>query len=150
ELELSSWIMAEDRWPQARTREMFDASFDVELGESVYDLMPGEPLNQREADFADMLEAQRRCASCGLQLEDHEGQYATFKLADPESFAPFRGRVLPLTLNEDEELLAIVSPADSDEAVAGEDVLVRVCSSQCEKVVRTIVRKALQRVSRQL
>ena len=54
EQELSAWIISADKWPPARTRDMFDAWFDVEFTDSVCDLLPDEPLTQSDVDIADL------------------------------------------------------------------------------------------------
>jgi len=54
EQELSAWIISADKWPPARTRDMFDAWFDVEFTDSVCDLLPDESLTQSDVDIADL------------------------------------------------------------------------------------------------
>src|SRR5437870_3545441 len=66
ETELGAWILADDRWPAPRTRELFDEWFDVELNDSVFDLTPEEPLTQGDVDANDLQEMMGRCASCGI------------------------------------------------------------------------------------
>ena len=148
EEELGAWVIAEERWPQPRTREMFDAWFEVELSGSVYDLTPEEPLTQAQVDALDLAEALGRCAACGLDVEEDEGRFAGFKLADWRRVAPFEGRVLPLAVDDDQVVLCVVTHDGSEEARAGDDILVRVCSSACEKAVRKTVPKALRRLFR--
>jgi hypothetical protein len=144
EAELSSWVLAEERWPQSRTRELFDEWFDVELNHSVYDLTPEEPLTQRDVDLADLSEATATCAACGMQIDAGEGRFVGFTLADRRAFKLFEGRVIPLPIEDEEAVLCIVSPEDSDDARAGDDVLVMACSSRCEKGLRKIVPRALK------
>jgi len=74
EHELGSWILAPKKWPQDRTREMFDEWFDVELNQSVMDLTPDEPLTQADVDVEDLQEMMEHCASCGLDIDEHEGR----------------------------------------------------------------------------
>ncbi len=146
--ELASWSISEEGWPPRRTREMFDQWFDVELNESVYDLTPEEPLTQTEVDLEDLAEASGRCAACGLDVEQGEGRFVGFKLVDRSRFESFQGRVFPLPVNEEEAVLTIVTPPESDEARSGDDLLVRACSSRCEKVIRKSVPPALRSWSR--
>jgi hypothetical protein len=150
EAELAGWMDAEDSWPRDRTREMFDEWFDVELNEAVYDLTPDEPLTQADVDAADLAEAFGYCAACGATVDEGTGRHVGFKLADRAQCAVFEGRVLPLPIGEDESVLAIVTRSDSDAARAGHDVIVRVCTSRCEKAVRKIVPKALRELTRRM
>ena len=149
-VELGSWSLAEDNWPPSRTRELFNQWFDVELNASVYDLTPEEPLTQTQVDLEDLSDASGRCAACGLDVEQGEGRFVGFKLANRSRFELFQGRVLPLQVNDDESVLCIVTHEGSDEARSGDDLLVRVCSSGCEKVIRKLVPPALRSWSRRL
>jgi hypothetical protein len=144
EAELESWMLNETDWPQTRTREVFDEWFEVELSESVYDLTPDEPLTQEQIDIADLADASARCAACGLEIEPEQGRFVPFKLADRSRFEMFEGRVFPLPTGDDESVLCIVTPENSDEAETGGDLIVRACSSRCEKVLRKIVPKGLR------
>jgi len=146
EAELASWNDDEQRWPTQRTRETFDAWFDVELCAAVYDLDPAEPLTQREADTRDLAEALTTCANCGINVDEGEGRFAGFKVADPERLALWKGRVLPLAVDEEQTLLCLVPSDEDDEFDADDDLVVRVCSSGCEKGVRKLVPKALRRL----
>ncbi len=147
--ELGAWVIDEARWPQPRTRQIFEEWFDVELNDAVYDLTPEEPLTQTQVDLQDLAEASAQCAACGLEVEDTEGRWVGFKVADRARLDVFKGRVLPLPMSDEEEVaLCIVTPDNSEEARAGEDVLVRVCSSRCEKAARKMVPKALRDWSR--
>jgi hypothetical protein len=151
--ELSGWVLDTDQWPEPRTREMFDDWFVVELNDSVFDLTPEEPLTQDDMDLADLSEMMERCASCGIEVAEGDGRLAGFKLNNRASLEAFEGRVLPLPLEADGDqdvVLALVTTRESDAAKAGDDVLVRVCSSRCEKVMRSTVPKALRRVTRTL
>ena len=143
--ELGAWVIDEARWPQPRTRPIFEEWFDVELNDAVYDLAPEEPLTQAQVDLQDLAEASAQCAACGLDVEDTEGRWVGFKVADRARLDVFKGRVLPLPMSDEEDVvLCIVTPDNSEEARAGEDLLVRVCSSRCEKSVRKVVPKALR------
>lgn len=148
EEELSSWSRAEERWPRDRTRALFDAWFGVELNATVYDLAPEEPLTQADVDAQDLLEASTLCAGCGADVEEGEGRYTGFKTADRSRFRLFEGRVLPLPVDGKGYVLCVVTAADSDSAREGDDLLVRVCSSGCEKAVRAVVPKAMRRWAR--
>jgi hypothetical protein len=148
EVELSAWDDAEQRWPSPRTREMFDAWFDVELCRSVYDLDPGDPFTQREVDADAIAEALTTCASCGISVDEGEGRFAGFQVSDSERLAPWQGRVLPLAIDEEQMILCLVPSDDDDEFDAEDDLVVRVCSSGCEKGVRKVVPKALRRLFR--
>jgi hypothetical protein len=145
EAELATWNDDNQRWPSPRTREMFDAWFDIELCRAVYDLDPGDPLNQREVDVRDLTEALTTCASCGISVEEGEGRFAGFKVADPDRLALWKGRVLPLEIDKEQLILCLVPGDDDDEFDAEDDLVVRVCSSGCEKGVRKAVPKALRR-----
>jgi hypothetical protein len=146
ETELSAWIMNEERWPKPLSRDLFDAWFDVELNAAVYDLTPDEPLTQAQVDTEDLADAIAHCAWCGIEVDESAGRFAEFRLADRSRFAWFEGRVLPLTCGET-EIPAMVTYPDSEPARAGADVLVRVCSSRCERIVRKLVPKALRRLA---
>jgi hypothetical protein len=153
EEELSGWVIETDEWPEPRTRELFDEWFDVELNDSVFDLTPEEPLTQDDMDVADLSEMMERCAACGIEVAEGEGRLVGFKLNNRDSFEAFEGRVLPLPLETGGDaavVLALVTAGESDAAKAGEDVLVRVCSGRCEKVMRSAVPRALRRVTRTL
>jgi hypothetical protein len=153
ERELEMWMIADDCWPAPRTRDMFDAWFDVELNDSVFDLTPEEPLTQAEVDEADLAEMMQRCASCGIELAENDGRLTGFKLANRTLYKPFEGRVLPLAIDDSDNaeiVLTIVTSRDSAAAKEGHDVVVRVCSSRCEKVMRSVVPKALRRLSRRV
>jgi len=148
--ELSAWVLDEERWPQPRTRQIFDEWFDVEVNDAVYDLTPEEPLTQAQVDLQDLAEASAQCALCGLEVDDTEGRWAGFKVADRADLDVFQGRVFPLPIDDEEAVLCIVTPANSEEARAGKDLLVRVCSSRCEKAARKIVPRALRDWSRRV
>jgi hypothetical protein len=145
EQELAAWCQDEERWPSVRTRELFDAWFDVELCASVYDLDPDEPLTQREVDAIELTEALTTCASCGIDVDEGAGRYVGFKVADPTRLDLWRGRVLPVVIEKDEYIRCVVPPDDVEEFGPDDDVVVRVCSSGCEKAMRKVVPKALRR-----
>ena len=146
--ELGAWHLEEDRWPAPLTREMFDAWFEVELCASVYDLDPAEPMTQGEVDSLDLAEALEVCAGCGIEVDPEDARFAGFKVAEPERLDPWRGRVLPLSIDDEHTVLCIPRLPTSPETDADDDLLVRVCSSQCEKAVRKVVPKALRQLFR--
>jgi hypothetical protein len=146
ESELAAWTEDESGWPASRTREMFDRWFGAELTESVFDLDPQEALTETDVELAALAEAFQTCAWCDLELGKEEGRATGFPLADRERFASREGLVLPIPIDKDDVLIGIVTPRDSDDARAGNDLLVRVCSSRCERVVRKLVPKALRRM----
>ena len=146
--ELGAWHLEEDRWPAPLTREMFDAWFEVELCASVYDLHPAEPMTQSEVDSLDLAEALEVCAGCGIEVNPEDARFAGFKVAEPERLDPWRGRVLPLSIDDEHTVLCIPRLPTSPETDADDDLLVRVCSSQCERVVRKRVPKALRQLFR--
>jgi hypothetical protein len=146
EEELAAWTEDESGWPTSRTREMFDRWFGAELTESVIDLDPEEPLTETDVELADLADAFQTCAWCGLELEKDAGRMTGFPLADREGFASREGLVLPIQIDKDDVVVGIVTPRDSDDARAGNDLLFRVCSSRCEKIVRKLVPKALRRM----
>jgi len=43
-------------------------------------------------------------------------------------------------------VIGLMSPDDSEEAKAGEDVLFHACTSRCEKAIRKAVPKALRKM----
>jgi ribosomal protein L24E len=146
EEELAAWTEDESGWPASRTREMFDQWFGAGLTESVIDLDPESPLTQRDVELVDLADAFQTCAWCDLELEKGEGRTTGFPLADRERFASREGLVLPIQIDKEDVLVGIVTPRDSDDARAGNDLLFRVCSSRCEKVIRKLVPKALRRM----
>ena len=54
ELELAAWMEDSSSWPAPRTREMFNEWFEVELTDTVVDLVPEEPLTQQQLDAAEV------------------------------------------------------------------------------------------------
>jgi hypothetical protein len=150
EEELGAWMIDPQTWPNPRTREMFDEWFDVELNDSVFDLTPDEPLTQADVDANDLAELMGHCAACGLDVEADEGRVVGFKLNNRELYAPFEGRAIPLALGSDDDsdtVLVLVTARGSEAAKAGDDVVVNVCSSRCEKVMRSVVPQALRRLT---
>ena len=85
EQELAMWMEEEDDWPAPRTREVFDAWFDAEITDTVFDLAPDEPLTETDGELADLSEAFHFCAWCDLEIEEGQGRFVGFKLPDRES-----------------------------------------------------------------
>lgn len=146
EEELAAWMLDDKTWPAERTRMHFDAWFAAEVTTAVYDLVAGDPLTQDDVDIEDLEHTMNHCAWCGIELEDTEPRYVGFKLPDRERYAAYEGRMVPFAIDEERYLAGIMPAADSERARAGDDVIVVVCSSRCEKGVR----KAIPRVLRKL
>jgi hypothetical protein len=146
EEELSAWMEEEADWPIPRTRELFDQWFGAEVTESVIDLDPEEPLTETDAELADLATAFHMCAWCERELEHTDGHYTGFPLADRERFASREGLVFHVRIDAERALVGMITPRDSDDARAGDDLIFRVCSSRCEKEVRKVVPKTLRRM----
>ena len=138
----------EQRWPSPRTREMFDAWFDVELCHSVYDLDPGDPFTQREVDAHDIAEALTTCASCGISVDEGEGRFAGFQVADPERLAPWKGRVLPLAIDEQQLIRASSRPTMTTSSMLRTISWSASAAAAARRVSATSCRKALRRLFR--
>ena len=145
EEELAAWMENENDWPAPRTREMFDAWFDAELTDSVFDLVPEQPLTQTDVELGDLDYAIHHCAWCDLDLEPEAGRFVGFALEGRERVSHREGLVLSLPIDEERVVHGVLSQADSDEARAGEDLVFRVCTSRCEKGLRKAVPKALRK-----
>ena len=145
EEELAAWMLQDEDWPTPRTREMFDAWFDSELTDSVFDLTPEEPLTQADVEAADLDDAVHHCAWCGIEVDEGGGRFTGFKVEDRGRLAHREGLVLPLVVGDERVVIGIMSRADSDAARAGEDVVFRACTSRCEKAIRKAVPKALRK-----
>jgi hypothetical protein len=146
EEELSAWATPDENWPQPLTRELFDAWFDVELSDSVYDLTPEEPLSQDDVDVEDVADAIQRCAWCGVEVDEDADRFVSFSLPDRGPLAYRAGLTVPLAVDADRVVIGILSPADSEEAQAGNDLLFRACTRRCEKAILKAVPKALRKV----
>jgi hypothetical protein len=125
---------------------LFDTWFDSQLTMSVFDLVPDEPLTQADVDADDLGEAVARCAWCGAELEPEEGRFVSFTLPDRSRFAHREGLVLPIAVGKDQIVAGIMTSESSEAADRAEDLVVRVCTSRCEKAVRKTVTKALKRL----
>jgi hypothetical protein len=148
EEELAAWMLDDEDWPKPLTRDMFDAWFDSELTDSVFDLTPEEPLTQADVEGADLDEAVHRCAWCDIEVDEGGGRFVGFKLEDRGRLAHREGLVVPLAVDKEHVVIGIMSRADSDAARAGEDVVFRACTSRCEKAIRKAVPKALRKALR--
>lgn len=148
EKECQSWVLSADRWPEERTRALFNEWFDVELSSTVIDLDPDQSMTQADVDIDTISEASAYCAMCGIEVDEDGGRYTGFKVRDRDEFAPFEGRVFPLPVDQENLVMCLVTPRDSSEALAGDDLLVRVCSAGCEKGARKVVPKALRDLMR--
>jgi hypothetical protein len=144
EQELAAWMEDDGTWPSARTREMFDAWFEAEVTDAVYDLTPEEPLTQAEVEMNDLDYVTGHCAWCGLEVEDDEQREAAFKLPDRARFASRQGLVLSVGTVGDRIIMGLMSVDDSESAKAGDDFVVFACSSRCEKALRKVVPRALR------
>jgi hypothetical protein len=144
EEELSQWMQLEQDWPPARGRAVFDAWFDVELGQMVTDLDPDEPLTESDLDAEDIHTALHTCAWCGTHLPDGEGRLSAFPIGDRERLAEREGRALTLLLPKQRIVMGVVTPAGSDAAAAGDDLVFRVCNRACDQPLRKYVPKALK------
>ena len=145
EEELATWVQDDEDWPKPLTREMFDAWFDSELTDSVFDLTPEEPLTEAEVEESELAFAVRHCAWCDIEVDESGGRFVPFKLADRGRLADREGLVVPLAVGEERVVTGVMSLADSDAARAGEDIVFRACTSRCEKALRSVVPKALQK-----
>jgi len=150
EEELAAWMLAEDTWPTPLTREMFDAWFGVEMLDSLFDLTPEEPLTHADVEALDLDDAVQRCAWCDITLNEGAGRFVGFALADRARFAHREGLVVPLEIDDERTVVGIMTRADSAEAAKGEDLLFRACTSRCEKAIRSVVPKALHRLTKRL
>ena len=140
------WMEEEGDWPASRTREMFDAWFDAEITDTVIDLVPEHPLTETDVELADLGEAFHLCAWCDLEIEKGQGRFVGFTLADRDRFAHRAGLTLSLVIGHDRVLIGVVTPEESQEAADGNDLVFRACSSRCEKAVRKVVPKALNKM----
>jgi ribosomal protein L24E len=145
EEELAMWMEPEDDWPSPRTREMFDAWFDAEITDTVFDLVPEQALTETDVELADLHDALRLCAWCDLEIEEGEGRFVGFKLPDRDRFAHRAGLTVSLRISSEHSVMGVVSPEESEEAEEGEDLVFRACTSRCEKAIRKAVPKALRK-----
>jgi hypothetical protein len=135
EEELAAWTKEETNWPTDRTREMFDAWFDVEFAETIVDLVPDDPLTEDDIEDSDIAFAIGRCAWCGADLKPEKGRFTGFEVKSLGRFEHRIGLTLAVALAKDRAALALL-PEPETEAAADGDVIFRVCSRQCEKLLR--------------
>jgi hypothetical protein len=148
EEELAAWIVHSEDWPSPRTREMFDAWFDAQVTDSVFDLTPEEPLTQADVEAMDLDDAVHRCAWCDIEVDEDAGRLVGFKLADRGRLAHREGFVVSIAVDDERVATGVMSREDSDAARAGEDIVFRACTSRCEKALRSAVPKALRKAFR--
>jgi hypothetical protein len=146
EEELAAWTLDEAAWPSPRTRELFNAWFDLEFTEGVMDLVPDEPLSTDDVESADVAYAISHCGWCGLELAPSEGRAVSLGVEDRRPLEVREGLALTLPTGDGHFVTGIVSASDSDGARAGEDLIFRACSSRCEKLIRKEVPRALRRL----
>ncbi len=144
EEELAAWMLQDEDWPKPLTREMFDAWFNAEMTDTVIDLAPDEPLTEADMDLEDLDMALHTCAWCERELEEGEGRFTGFKLADRERLAHREGRVLSLLVGKERVVTGVVTPAASEAARTGDDLVFRVCATRCEKPLKKLVPRALR------
>jgi hypothetical protein len=145
-LELAMWIEGKDNWPAPRTREMFDAWFDAVATDTVCDLAPEEPMTPADAELADLHDALQLCAWCEVEIDEGEGRVVGFQLPRRDQFAHRAGLSLALRVDAGRSLLGAVSPDDSEDAINGDDLVFRACSSRCEKALRKMVPRLLRKL----
>jgi hypothetical protein len=146
EEQLWAWMTDELTWPADRTREMFDAWFDVQLGAAVEDLVPEEPLTEDDLDAVDLQACMAECAWCGAELDPPGGgRIAGFAIERPERLAHRAGRTLSVVVNRDRTVVGIVAPLDSEAAAAGQHVVFRTCSRDCDRALKATAPRALRK-----
>lgn len=145
EEELSAWMLDEATWPAPRTRELFDAWFDLEFTDAVVDLVPDEPLREEEVAAAEAEYTFGHCGWCDLEVAPSEGHMIAFAVEDRRALAGREG-ALVLPTPGGGFVSGIVSTDESPAAKAGEDLLFRACSSRCAKLIRKHVPRALRRL----
>jgi hypothetical protein len=148
EEELWNWMTDELTWPADRTRAMFDAWFDVRLGDTVVDLVPDDPLTDDDMDAADVEAAIHECAWCGAALEEEQGRLAGFAIDRPERLAHRAGRIFDVVVNRNRVVTGILSPPQSEPAQAGDDIVFKTCSRDCERALKSAVPRALRAAMR--
>jgi len=146
EEELAMWMEDDSTWPAPLTRELFDAWFEAEVTSAVYDLTPEEPLTQTEVEAMDLDYAMSHCAWCEIEVDEGAERFAAFKLPDQSGHASREGLVLPVAIDKERVAMGVMTAADSNAALAGEDVVFMVCSSRCEKAIRKTVPRALRKL----
>jgi hypothetical protein len=150
EEELSAWMEDESCWPAERTRQTFEEWFDSECGDVVIDLNPDEPLTDDEVDQAAVEVALHTCAWCDAELDDEGGRTVAFPLPDRSLLSHREGRVWEIAVGKRGFVSGIVSRAESEAAVGGDDILFRACSRRCERMLTKLMPKAIRDASRHL
>jgi hypothetical protein len=143
ECELAGWMEDESLWPAERTRETFDAWFDVTLGSGVIDLDPDEPLTDDGVDAEDIVHAMTLCAWCGAELPDSP-LLVPFAVHDRGWLEELRGHVLTVLI-DDEHVATGIVPSDEADHPLGEDVVFHACSQECGQSLKQLVPPALER-----
>ena len=62
-----------------------------------------------------------------------------------DQFAHREGRTITLPVGDDRIVTGIVAPRDSEPAKAGEDLLFRACSRDCDRALRSAVPRAMRK-----
>jgi hypothetical protein len=150
EEELFGWMVDESTWPAERTREMFDAWFASEIGDAVVDLDPEEPLTEDDVDREELEVALHTCAWCDADLDADQGRTVGFALPDRSLLSDREGRVWAVGVGKRRFVSGIVSPADSELATDGADIIYRACSRRCERLLNKLMPKAIRDASRLL
>lgn len=148
EEELAAWMVDDESWPMPLTREMFNAWFEVEVTDSVFDLTPEEPLTQADVEALDLEDAVHRCAWCDISIDEGAGRFVGFKLVDRSRLAHREGLAVHLALGDERVVVGIMPQADSQLARDSGDIVFRACTSRCEKALRSAVPKALRKAFR--
>jgi hypothetical protein len=148
EEELAAWMVDDKSWPMPLARETFDAWFDVEVTDSIFDLTPEEPLTQADVEALDLEDAVHRCAWCEISIDEGAGRFVGFKLVDRNRLAHREGLAVHLALDDERVVAGIMPQADSQVARDSGDIVFRACTSRCEKALRSAVPKALRKAFR--
>ncbi len=147
---LFSWYTDESRWPQERTRELFHEWFDVELAESVIDLVPDEPLTDDDMDAIDLETAGRTCGWCGTELLEDMGRLVKCLVADLERLRDREGCALPLVVDSERVAMGVLTPTAAEGEPGALELVIRACSRPCEKHLLKQVPKALRELELRL
>jgi len=146
EEELALWMEDDSTWPAPLTRDLFDAWFEAEVTSAVHDLTPEEPLTHEEVEAIDLEYAMSHCAWCEIEVDEGAERFAAFKLPDRSRHASREGLVLPVAIDREQVAMGVMTVADSQAALAGDDVVFTICSSRCEKAIRKTVPRALRKL----
>jgi len=124
-------------------KETADLITDLEIVPRRHLEYRGVVVEEMDLDYA-----VRHCAWCDIEVDDGQGRFAGFKLANRERWAHREGLTVPLDLGGEQIALGVMSLADSDAARSGDDFVFRACTSRCEKALRKAVPKALRKIRR--